>query len=221
MMNKIEEYYIYKAENEKNNLIYVGSTTRSVEERKKDHIQKANKATGHQFHEAIATYGQEAFTWEQIDTASSMDELAKKEKEYILEYNSKEDGYNTDAGGGFKKTVYKYDLDAGELVAVFETLTEAALTVNSIKQSISRACLNVNNTYRGFYWSYDLVTKFTPNKDKRRKEVAQFAFDGTLIDKFKSVTEASKQTGINKSSIAKCCRGLQKSSGDYIWKYRI
>ena len=215
----MREYIIYKAENIDNGFVYIGATTRCIEERIKDHIQKANNDVGHLFQEAIGTFGPEAFTWEQIDTAENINELAKMEKEYILEYNSKEEGYNQDSGGGFKKTVYQYDISSGILISEFESLDVAAKSICSTKQHISRAALSVNNIYRGYYWSYDLAYKFTPNKDKRRKYVEQLGFEGETINLFHSVAEASIQTGINKSSIAKCCRNVQKSSGGYIWKY--
>ena len=105
-----ENYIIYKAQNEFTGDVYVGCTTKSIEERKKDHVRKANNGRGHDFHEAISTYGKDAFVWEQIDKASSVNELAQKEKKYIYEYNSKEQGYNSDAGAGFKivKTSFSF-----------------------------------------------------------------------------------------------------------------
>ncbi len=198
---------------------YIGATTDSVNSRKKDHLQKANKGTGHPFQEAIATYGPEAFEWSEIDSAASIDELARKEKEYIVKYNSQTDGYNSDIGGSLKKTVYQYSLDDGEIIGEYESLDCAASAVNADKKSISRACLNVNNQYKGFYWSYDLTIPFVANKDKRQKEVIQLDSEGNEIAKFISVAEASRQTGVNKSSIAKVCRGELEMTAGFVWQY--
>ena len=100
-------YIIYKAVNKHNGKAYIGSTTRSIEERRRDHLAKANTGVGAAyFQEAIATYSPDAFDWEQLDTASSVDELAAKEILYIEKYNTLKDGYNSDKGGGFKKTIY-------------------------------------------------------------------------------------------------------------------
>lgn len=211
-------YLIYKAVNTFNEKVYIGATTRTLEERVADHLQKANTNSGHYFQEAIGTYGPEAFSWEQIDTASSTDELAEKEIKYISEYNSVEDGYNSDKGGGFKKTVYQYNLD-GSFLNSFEDLTSAANAINSNKKAISRACWNVNHTVGGFTWSYDYVESFKPQLDSRKKEVLQYNLYGDILARYVSVAEANRKTGVSKSSIAKCCRGERKHGGGFLWKY--
>lgn len=209
---------IYKAVNLITDEVYVGATTNSLEERKKDHIYKAKLNIGHRFQEAIGTYGPEAFTWEQIDIATTIDDLAQKEIKYIEEYNSFEDGYNSDKGGGFKKTVYKYNLD-GSLNSTFESLNNAAESINVNKKAISNACWNVNHSLGDYLWSYDYVEPFIPNKDCRKKEVVQFDLDGNFLAKFISVSDASVRTAISSSGIAKCCRGERNHSGGYFWKY--
>lgn len=212
------KFKVYKAENVENGWVYIGSTTSTVEKRQQDHLQKANQGQGHYFQEAIATYGPEAFVWEQIDTASTINELASKEKKYIREYNSKEEGYNQDSGGGFKKLVYQYNLN-GKLIKTFNELQDAANAVNADKKSISAACLGKIKTCKKYYWSYDLLDGFSPIPDNRLKEVKQFDSNSVFIKKYQSIAEASKSTGVNKSCIAKCCRGERKSAGGYYWKF--
>jgi len=216
-MNK--NYILYKAENDINGSVYIGATTKSIEERKKDHLQRANKTYSSKLHEAISTYGAEAFIWEQIDTASSSDELAQKEKQYVLKFNAKEEGYNADSGGGFKKTVYQYDLKEGKLMNKYNSLENAGISIDAKKQDISRVCLSVNNMLKGYYWSYEFKEPFIPNKDLRKKKVLQFSIDGDFLDKYSSVSEASSITGISKSCISKVCRGDRKSSGGFLWEY--
>ena len=99
---------IYKVQNEITGQIYIGATTYELKQRKLDHLERAVRGDKGYFQEAIGTYGPEAFSWETIDTANNTDELAQKEKHYIYLYNSKEEGYNKDEGGGFQKTVYQY-----------------------------------------------------------------------------------------------------------------
>ena len=200
-------------------MTYIGVTKYSLKSRKKDHIQKANKEIGHQFQEAIGTYGPEAFSWAQVDTANTISELARKEKEYILQYDCKENGYNQDAGGGFKKTVYQYSVDDGLLVGQYDSLESAANAVSGTRKSISAACLGKINNYNGYHWSFSLTIPFKSLLDKRRKEVLQIDVGGNLSAKYKPVAEASKQTGISKSPIAKTCRGEQKQTGGYYWNY--
>ena len=182
-------------------------------------MDKAKKGSGHYFHESINTYGPEAYSWEQIDTAQTSNDLAAKEKEYILEYSSYEKGYNSDSGGGIKKNVYQYNLEDGNLLYSYSDLESAGSAVSVDKKSISKACLGEIKNCKGFCWSYQLSDNFQPEPDRRRKQVFQFNFEGEFIENFKSVSKASEITGINKSSIAKCCRGEYKSAGNYCWRY--
>lgn len=212
----MNNYIIYKAQNIFTNETYIGATTRSIDERKSSHVQQANKKECHKFQEAIGTYGSDAFTWEQIDTATSTDELAKKEIQYVYEYNSILNGYNQNRGGGFKKTIYQFE--AGTLINSFESLEEAANAINVDATSISHACVGDRNTCNGYYWSYD--DTLCQNIDLRKKNVSQFNLNGEYVETYESISVASSKTGINKSSIAKCCRGERKQAGGFLWKLK-
>jgi hypothetical protein len=211
---------IYKVTLNLTDQVYIGATSKSIDARKQDHVQKSKKGLGSYFQSAVATYGPEAFSWEQIDTANDVNEMASKEKRYILEYNSKKSGFNSDQGGGVQKTVYKYDLVTKELINQFDSLTYAAKTVNTTKQHISRACLSVNKTFKGFFWSYDYFEYFEPEKDSRIREVQQFSLVGGLLAEYKSVAEASRQTGISKTCISRVCRCERQQSAGYLWKFK-
>lgn len=210
-------YLVYKVTNQETGEAYIGATTKSIKERKADHTQKANKGTGGCFQEAMATYRPEDFLWEQIDTADSVNELAEKEKQYILQYNSKEKGYNSDSGGGFKKIVYQFNED-GDLIASYNSLTEIELALHYNKRRISNACKNAV-MWKKCFWSYTPESKFGIFADGRRRKVFQYNYNGELIAEFISVAEASRISGISKTCISRCCRGERKNSGGYIWMY--
>jgi len=218
-MEQETNYIVYKVVNTENGLVYIGATSDSIHQRKLDHTERANRGESGKFQEAISTYGAEAFKWEQVDTASSLDELAQMEQKYIYEFNSKEAGYNSSIGGDFKKTIYQYDLVNGSLVNTYNCLTDAGNAVNANKQSVSAACLSINHTYRGYYWSYQYSEPFKPNKDVRRKKVLQYSLKGMLLSKYISVAEASRQTGLSKTCISRACRGERGQSKGFIWKY--
>ncbi len=218
-MNKQRIGIIYKVTQKESGMTYIGATKDDIGTRKRDHIQKANKETGHHFQEAIGTYGPEAFTWIQIDTASSMDELAWKEKEYILQYDCKENGYNEDAGGGIQKTVYQYSVDDGLLVGEYDSLKSAANAVSAYKTCVGNACIGQNNTCKGYYWSYYLSSTPIYLQDQRKKGVVQYNLEGNLIAEYYSVAEASRETGISKTCISRVCRKERKQSGGFKWEY--
>lgn len=92
---------IYKATNLINSKIYIGLTTKSLEQRKYKHIRDAfNNDSIFAFHKALRKYKQNNFIWEVIDTAKTQDELNEKEIHWIEFYNSfGVNGYNLTRGG--------------------------------------------------------------------------------------------------------------------------
>ena len=215
MENK--NYIIYKAQNTITGECYIGATTKSIDERKQDHLQKAGTGSSLKFHNAISTTGADNFKWEQIDTASNPNELAERETKYIYDFKAQEEGYNGDCGGGFQKLVYQYN-ENGILIETYASLTEIKETLGIDKQRISSACLN-STMYDGSFWSYRKLEKIIPKTDLRIKAVNQYSLNQEFIENFKSASEASKLTGISKSCITRCCRGERKSSGGFIWNY--
>jgi hypothetical protein len=210
-------HLVYKVTNQETGETYIGATTKSIEERKADHLQKASKGIGSYFQEAIGTYGPNAFIWEQIDTANSVNELAEKEKKYILQYNSKEKGYNSDSGGGFKKRVYEYDCH-GNWTTTHKCLKDIEELNGFDRRRISYACLN-GTPYDCCFWSYSKDTKFNIYSDPRKKVVFQYDLQENFLDVFSSVAEASIFSGISKTCISRCCRGERKQSGGFRWTY--
>ncbi len=217
--SKIETntFIVYKATNILTNEVYIGASTKSLKERVKDHKYKSTVHNNRKFYNAINTYGFDNFRWEQIDTASNLEELAFKEKSYIVEYNSKLKGYNSDCGGGFSKIVYQYSKE-GVLLDQFDSLNDAAAKVTSNKQQISRACLT-SNIYKGFVWSYNDSFESSKIEDRRTKKVFQYSLNDECIGVFDSVAEASSYTGFNRTSIAKVCRGERNKCGEFKWSY--
>jgi len=214
---------IYKVTHKESGKSYIGATTKSIQKRKVDHTERAKRGEGQPFAKAIATHGPDAFNWVQIDTAITTNELAKKEKEYIIKYDSKDNGYNSDSGGGIKKTVYQYSIVDGKLIGRYDCLQSAANAVNATKQNISAACLGINKSCRGYFWSYSSSSSSTslPTNvsDKKKKPVTQLTLDNKVITKYESIANASWVTGVNKCSISKVCRKERKSAGGFRWNY--
>lgn len=53
------------------------------------------------------------------------------------------------------------------------------------------------------------------------KPILQFTKNGEFIRKWDSATQVEKELGIYHSSITKCLKGKQKTSGEYIWMYAV
>jgi group I intron endonuclease len=105
---------IYKVSNLVNGKVYIGKTSRGMEQRKKEHLNESSKNKNNiVFHKAIRKYGINSFKWEIIDSATNEEELNKKEQYWISIYNSyiqdkQSNGYNMSLGGegqlGFKQS---------------------------------------------------------------------------------------------------------------------
>lgn len=51
------------------------------------------------------------------------------------------------------------------------------------------------------------------------KAVEQYSKKGTLIKVFNTIADASRELKIPTTNISKCCKGLRKSAGNFVWKY--
>lgn len=53
------------------------------------------------------------------------------------------------------------------------------------------------------------------------KPVLQYTKKGEFINEFEGVSEAYRQTGIQRQDIGKVCSGKLKSAGGFIWKFKV
>ena len=95
--------HIYKFTHIESNRCYIGQTIQDPNQRQMEHIcdSKHTPKTYH-FHNALKKYGVDAFTFEIIANAASLDELNTLEEKYIEEFNSIKNGFNIRNGGGNK-----------------------------------------------------------------------------------------------------------------------
>ena len=49
--------------------------------------------------------------------------------------------------------------------------------------------------------------------------VEQFTKDGVFVNKFDGIRKAQRETHIERTTIKKCCDGIYKSAGGFVWKY--
>lgn len=92
--------YIYKITNQINGKIYIGKTSKTIDERFKEHIKKAKLHTNRYLYDAMNHYGYHNFSIEKVEECEN-DLLNEREKYWISHYNSfdKNFGYNMTTGG--------------------------------------------------------------------------------------------------------------------------
>lgn len=79
--------------------VYVGCTSKSLQQRKEEHIRDAVNGSPFRFHEAIRKMGAGQFTWKVLATEPDPSALFKLEAFYVSKYNSYRNGYNSTPGG--------------------------------------------------------------------------------------------------------------------------
>lgn len=139
---------------------------------------------------------------------------------------------------GFVKKLVKVGIESGQLrprnelkvgkpcVRKFTDEQLAQIAVDYYENKMSTAQLigkwqvhpmqlqRVRNRYGGKYGKKVMGGEF------RVKAVQQFDKDGTLIAEFPNGHQASVETGINYQTINRCCNGVYKSSGGFIWQFK-
>ena len=181
-MNQIEKIgIVYCYTNRINGKVYIGQTTRE-KQRMTEHYNSAfKKHLKNKFYNALRKYGKDSFEYKVLksyklsktdDYKSFKELLDKTEREYILKYNSYLYGYNGTIGGNNdsqsfksmmnepeakKKTcspVRQIDMKTGQIIATFDSITQAGLTFNKSHRLISRACYGDRKTAYGYKWEY-------------------------------------------------------------------
>lgn len=115
------------------------------------------------------------------------------------------------------KNVYQFDL-YGNFIKKWLSAEKIKEELGYNSTSIWKVCNNQHNTAYGYKWSYNSkLTKEELNKPIRDK-IIQYDINMNFIKEFNSIKEAHNITKIN--NISACCRGIQKTAGGYIWKYK-
>lgn len=199
---------VYKITNNVNGKIYIGQTTRSLENRWRQHRHHPGCRI---LHKAIKKYGAENFTVEQIDAAANIDELNQKEKLWIQHYDCiAPNGYNLKSGGNRP------------------TYSEAS------RQRMSRNHADMsgeNNPRYGVRLSDDTRKKISDSHKgkslsaQHRLRVAMASPKRKCVlnidtgEHFSSSRMAEKQCGLPHGTVSRVCRGEGHTAGGFHWRY--
>ena len=166
--------------------VYIGQTT-NEKSRRKDFLNTSRNYSGSKINNARDKYGVENFEYEIIFRVESLIEdevksiLNEKEIQYINLFDSFENGYNSDLGGGsatYKRTeescqklsesvteYYKTHNSAvsrkvlqftkdGIFIKEWESAAVAAKSLNKEGCSITSVCSKLRNSAFGYIWRY-------------------------------------------------------------------
>lgn len=117
------------------------------------------------------------------------------------------------------KKVNQYDLE-GNYMKTFESIKEAAKTVGCSDGEIVVCCQKKRKSTHGYQFRYEDDDSFVGKvKGNTKKSVFCYSLENEFICEYESVAQASRETNIGCTDIAKCARGKRKTAGGYIWRY--
>ena len=80
----------------------------------------------------------------------------------------------------------------------------------------------ISSSHMGLKPSKETIEKWKKSNQEKLRPVERIDKNtNEVVYYFASIQDALKTTGIDASSITKCCRGKRKSAGDYKWRYAI
>lgn len=236
-MNLKGNYGIYTISNEVTGDCYVGSTTVSFHNRRRDHFKNLRKGTHHsrKLQNAFNKYGEASFKFNPIECLDLEDVIPSLEQYWInmispkynmtLSVNMKgfKHSENTKlkisrVQGGRDFEVYK----EGVRVGVYRTQRECAEYLGLRQSKISMCLLGKNNTHKGYKFKYvGEDFNFTPKAEKYWKSMVGIKRPlGTYAGKkvvdldnqvcFYSVEDARKFHGIKRSKFDKILKNPKK-----------
>lgn len=189
---------------------------------RKDYRNPKSSSYNTYFYQALRKYGIENFSFDVIEECMEY-ELDTKEISWIdkLHTNNREYGYNTTNGGDgvrgyWDKPVYQYSLD-GEFIAAYKSVKDAQRQIGIT--DVGYCASGKGKSAGGYIWSYikfDSMPKYV--RGHTTTEVYQYALDGTYMQSYPSILEASKSTGVAYRNINSCIHSdSQIRGGDYMW----
>lgn len=227
---------IYKITNKLNKKCYVGSTS-NFERRKYEHIIGSTSENYPNYNYplqcAFRKYGVDNFSFEIIEDNIPIEDIAKKEHDYIIKFNSL-----TNTGNGYNQTLYtdcairdpnfikKYielygvrcalvDKD-NTVLKKYESLHAAARDTNLVgcESMIRDICLGKKNACRSLIFRFiiddDIVIPTQLTRVRRKQICGISIYNKQDIIYYESVSEAARQERAVRSSISKCIAGNPK-----------
>ena len=233
-------WYVYIHTNKINNKVYIGITSQKPEKRwgKNGNRYKKNQPV---FYNAIQKYGWDNF--EHIIFAKNL----TKEKAINMEiklialyksnchrYKNPEYGYNMTDGGEGPVGVIRSEETRKKLSKAAKKQMKDPRMIELLSQKKLGLYNGDKNPNYGNKYSDDVRIKISEATKKRLakpennprygtgRRVIQLSLDNKYIAEYISADEAQRITGIDRSSIRRCCdvNHKQKTAGGFIWIYK-
>lgn len=128
----------------------------------------------------------------------------------------------------YGQKVTQYDF-SGKRIAVFPSLQDAEAATGVHSNALRAILKGESKSGKGFYFRKGYSPEWIDLSDykygkaaigaKNSKKVNQFSLKGKLLKTHSSISEAAKSAKVHLSCITLCCKGKQKTSAGFLWKY--
>lgn len=244
---------VYQIRNVLTNEVYVGVSKR-FKNRYRNHFRqlKSGKHHNNDLLKSFGLYGEENFVFEIVKICESR--YVQKKYETMLYTYYKNFGLCLNSIAPtlvsddlFTKGTLKICIKTGKIVEIFDSITDAANSIDWFSGSISYCCRGNGITVKGFNYQYNIGDNsvgdiyYTENElykllykshqygeSPNGKPVAQYNKNKKLLNVFPTTLEASKLVGIDEMPIHHAARGYRKrgnvtniisSSCGFVWEY--
>jgi hypothetical protein len=122
----------------------------------------------------------------------------------------------------FSIPTLQYDLN-GNFIKEWKSQTEAAKFYNLESNNISNVCRNIKKSAANYQWRYKIDNyslKIEPCIHLDLKPVIKYDLSNNKINEYPTIKSAADSINVNISSVSRVCRGLQKTSKGYIFKFK-
>lgn len=184
--------------------VYVGITSQDAETgwRHGDNYRNSTYFKG-----AIRKYGWKNFKHEILFTDVEEERAKRLEIELVRHYKGLGISYNLTDGGdgtnGYHHTDEYKQFKSQQMKEFFSTGRGKEICAKGGKTNSGK--------------KYNRKSGFTKG-DYQVRIVCQYSLEGVLLNKFKSVSDASRKTGANNCQIGKCLRGKAVTAKNFIWR---
>ena len=213
--------YTYKVTNKENNKIYIGQTIQNPKQRWRHHLEEAKLGSDLKFHKALRKYGKDLFSWEVLEIVNE-NELNEREKYWISYFDSYKNGYNSTEGGD-NPPRNDVSVICLETLQIFKSCVSAGESLNissvHIAECAKGECGRV--TAGGYHWMK--LSEYEEKGPIFRKTGNELSSKKILCIEtntaYNSILEASKDTGLSRSTIKRICDSKVKNPQKFHWSY--
>jgi group I intron endonuclease len=237
---------IYRIENIENENFYIGQTYQTLSQRFTNHKCEAKRGkTDGPLYRAMRKYDNELFIIEDIETREF--ETKKEAKEWMNErephyISTLKPAYNAAPGGlghtgvqwtDERRAKFKERMSGSNNPQYGNPKTEETRKKlsDALKGRVisDEARSKTSQTMKGVLKTVETKQKMSESRkgwempkgkdSKKAVAVNQYNLTGELVKTHGSITDASNESGCQKSGIVMCCKGRLKTSGGFGWKY--